>query len=101
MRALLMQARAIKEQLSSEPAVTINISLGNLTFEGELNRSSFDALIEPLVTTSIKACRRAVRDAGIELEDISNVVMVGGSNPCTESAGVRWAVFWYRAFERY
>jgi molecular chaperone HscA len=36
-------------------------------------------LIEPLVKKSLMACRRAVRDAGVELDEIKDVVMVGGS----------------------
>jgi molecular chaperone HscA len=48
-----------------------------------------DALIEPFVARSLKACRRAVRDSGIELEDIGAVVMVGGS---TRVPRVRQAV---------
>jgi molecular chaperone HscA len=36
-------------------------------------------LIEPLVSRSLRACRRAVRDAGIDIGEIDAVVMVGGS----------------------
>lgn len=36
-------------------------------------------LIEPLLARTLKACRRVVRDAGIEVEDVEAVVMVGGS----------------------
>src|SRR3546814_17911360 len=32
-----------------------------------------------MVARSLKACRRAVRDSGVELEDVKAVVMVGGS----------------------
>jgi molecular chaperone HscA len=48
-------------------------------WQGELTREAFDALIEPMVARSLKACRRAVRDSGVELEEVSAVVMVGGS----------------------
>ncbi|PZP79907.1 MAG: Fe-S protein assembly chaperone HscA, partial [Ectopseudomonas oleovorans] len=44
-----------------------------------LSREQFEALIEPMVARSLKACRRAVRDSGVELEEVSAVVMVGGS----------------------
>src|SRR5690606_41509994 len=48
-------------------------------WRGVLTREQFDALIEPMVARSLKACRRAVRDSGIELEVVEAVVMVGGS----------------------
>lgn len=44
-----------------------------------LSRTQFENLIEPLVARSLKACRRAVRDADIELDAVEAVVMVGGS----------------------
>ena len=74
-RTLLQSACAAKEALTAEVAV----SLSHGEWQGELSREHFIALIEPLVARSLKACRRAVRDAGIELSDVEAVVMVGGS----------------------
>jgi molecular chaperone HscA len=74
-RTLLQSACAAKEALTAEAAV----SLSHGDWQGELSREHFIALIEPLVARSLKACRRAVRDAGIELADVEAVVMVGGS----------------------
>ncbi len=74
-RELLKLACDAKERLSSADAVTINYA----GWSGELRRETFDSLIEPLVARSLKACRRAVRDSGVELEEITAVVMVGGS----------------------
>jgi len=44
-----------------------------------LDRSRFEALIQPFVQRTLDACRSAVKDAGIELSEIDEVVMVGGS----------------------
>ncbi|HDS1058478.1 MULTISPECIES: Fe-S protein assembly chaperone HscA [Pseudomonas] len=74
-RALLQTACAAKEALTD--ADVVNVSHG--AWHGELTRSAFEAMIEPLVARSLKACRRAVRDSGVELEEVSAVVMVGGS----------------------
>lgn len=74
-RELLKLACDAKERLSSADVVTINYA----GWSGELRRETFDSLIEPLVARSLKACRRAVRDSGVELEEITAVVMVGGS----------------------
>ncbi|MGE8395945.1 Fe-S protein assembly chaperone HscA [Pseudomonas sp. BIGb0427] len=74
-RQLLQTACAAKEALTNADVVTV--AYGN--WQAELTRSAFDALIEPMVARSLKACRRAVRDSGVELEEVAAVVMVGGS----------------------
>ncbi|MFW3898229.1 Fe-S protein assembly chaperone HscA [Pseudomonas bharatica] len=74
-RRLLETACAAKEALTDAEAVTV--SYGD--WQAELTRAAFDALIEPMIARSLKACRRAVRDSGVELEEVSAVVMVGGS----------------------
>ncbi|MWV16598.1 Fe-S protein assembly chaperone HscA [Pseudomonas sp. L-22-4S-12] len=74
-RSLLQAACAAKEALTGADSVVV----AHAGWQGELTRAQFDALIEPLLARSLKACRRAVRDAGIELEEVEAVVMVGGS----------------------
>ena len=74
-RRLLQSACAAKEALSS--AECVEVSHGD--WSGVLERSTFQALIAPLVARSLKACRRALRDAEVEPSDIAAVVMVGGS----------------------
>ena len=78
-RFLMMEARDIKESLSDKDVIDVDIETGGLKFSGELSRSQFEQYIEPLVEESIKACRRAVRDAGIDLSEIDDVILVGGS----------------------
>ncbi|MED5606845.1 Fe-S protein assembly chaperone HscA [Pseudomonas sp. JH-2] len=84
-RQLLQAACAAKEALTLNESV--EVAYGD--WRGKLDRGQLDALIEPFVARSLKACRRAVRDSGIELEDIGAVVMVGGS---TRVPRVRQAV---------
>lgn len=74
-RQLLQAACAAKEALTN--ADSVEVVHGD--WRGTLSRDIFDALIEPMLARSLKACRRAVRDAGIELEEVEAVVMVGGS----------------------
>ncbi|MDO8697700.1 MAG: Fe-S protein assembly chaperone HscA [Pseudomonas sp.] len=74
-RSLLHSACVAKEALSAAESVTVKHG----DWSGELNRQQFVELIEPMVARSLKACRRAVRDAGIELLEVEAVVMVGGS----------------------
>ncbi|MEN0105823.1 MAG: Fe-S protein assembly chaperone HscA [Pseudomonas sp.] len=74
-RSLLQAACAAKEALTSAASVTVSYG----QWQGELSRDHFDSLIEPMLQRSLKSCRGAVRDAGIEIEEVEAVVMVGGS----------------------
>ena len=74
-RTLLQAACAAKEALTD--ASSVAVAFGD--WHSELTREAFNAMIEPMVARSLKACRRAVRDANIEIEDVQAVVMVGGS----------------------
>ncbi|QNH02538.1 Fe-S protein assembly chaperone HscA [Pseudomonas sediminis] len=74
-RSLLQTACAAKEGLTDADSVELSHS----EWRGSLSRTQFEALIEPMVARSLKACRRAVRDSGVELEEVGAVVMVGGS----------------------
>ncbi|MCV5655482.1 Hsp70 family protein, partial [Escherichia coli] len=68
-------ACSAKEALTD--AESVEVAYGD--WRGTLTREALNALIEPMVARSLKACRRAVRDTGIELEEVEAVVMVGGS----------------------
>lgn len=74
-RRLLQIACAAKEALTERESVTVEYA----DWSGELSRSQFQALIEPFIARSLKACRRAVRDAELDIEEVTAVVMVGGS----------------------
>jgi len=74
-RRLLQTACAAKEALTDSASVAVAYD----GWSGELTRALLESLIDPLIQRSLKSCRRAVRDSGVELEEVSAVVMVGGS----------------------
>lgn len=74
-RKWLSIAKTAKESLSSESTVEISVNGQALS----LCRNQFDELALPLVRKTIKACRSALKDAGIKAEQANNVVLVGGS----------------------
>ena len=74
-RELLTLATQTKIALSQ--AVETEVKFANWT--GTVSRSQFNELIQPLVKRSLMTCRRALKDAGVEGEEIREVVMVGGS----------------------
>ncbi|UNU88289.1 Fe-S protein assembly chaperone HscA [Aeromonas dhakensis] len=74
-RELLDAAAAVKHGLTDADAVACAFA----GWQGTVTRNQFDQLIQPLVKRTLLACRRALRDAGLEQEDVLEVVMVGGS----------------------
>ncbi|MCW9057132.1 MAG: Fe-S protein assembly chaperone HscA [Gammaproteobacteria bacterium] len=79
-RLLLREACKAKEALSENDQVELDIELSeNQRWFGLLTRDQFNQLVDPLIKKTLMACRRAMRDAGIEKNEIIDVVMVGGS----------------------
>ncbi|MFP2469320.1 Fe-S protein assembly chaperone HscA [Pseudescherichia vulneris] len=74
-RELLDAAIAAKIALSDADHVRVDVA----GWQGEVTRAQFDELISALVKRTLLACRRALKDAGVELEEVKDVVMVGGS----------------------
>ncbi len=86
-RAILAEACRAKETLSDEESVDISIPCPDGDcWKGVLTRSQLYEIIDPLIIQTLSPCKRALRDAGIEVSDIEDVVMVGGS---TRSPRVR------------
>ena len=78
-RQLMIAARQAKECLTENDTAPIEIRFGEVNWQGNISRAQFDELVQPLVKKTISACRRAIRDAGVEKSEIVEVVMVGGS----------------------
>lgn len=74
-RELLDTAIAAKIALSD--ADVAHVEVGG--WQGDISRSQFNDLIAPLVKRTLMACRRALKDAGVEAQEVLEVVMVGGS----------------------
>ncbi len=72
---LRQMARTIKHQLSVAPEVEVSWQ----GWKALLARDSFEQLVQPWIERSLRCLRRAVRDAGVELSSIQEVVLVGGS----------------------
>ncbi len=79
-RQLLQQACRVKEQLTENSVTSFSLTLENGDEKnGEVNRDTFESLITALVTKTLRACRRALKDAEITIDEVIEVVMVGGS----------------------
>ena len=87
-------AERAKIELSSSSSTEINLpylsagSEGPKHFVTKLSRSEFERMVEDLVKKTISPCRKAVKDASLKVEDIDEVILVGGSTriPCIQEA---------------
>lgn len=79
-RLLLTKARQAKEWLTDNHEAQIVCKLSNGALVDEtLSVSQFVALTEHLVSKTLSPTRKAMRDAGLALQDINGVVLVGGA----------------------
>lgn len=72
---LRLGAEKAKKALSTEDSYKTIIA----GIEVQITRTEFDSLISPLVAKTIESCKKCLADSGLTLNDIDEVVMVGGS----------------------
>jgi Fe-S protein assembly chaperone HscA len=75
--AVRKAARTAKEELSATDVAELRVEA--LNYKRKITRAEFDALIEPIIDRTLKSCRQALQDAGLQTTSIDEVVMVGGS----------------------
>jgi molecular chaperone HscA len=89
MRLLLTKARDAKEALTehTEVRVTAVLSTGEM-MDATLTQADFNAMTAGLVNKTMAPTRKALRDAGLAVDEVKGVVMVGGSTrmPCIRQA---------------
>ena len=77
-------AEKAKIELSSSAATDINLpyitadATGPKHLNIKLTRAKLEALVEELIERTIAPCRTAIKDAGISVGDIHDVILVGG-----------------------
>jgi len=77
-------AEKAKIELSSSQQTEINLPYITADASGpkhlaiKITRAKFESLVEELIEKTIKPCEIAVKDAGIKLSDIDDVILVGG-----------------------
>lgn len=77
-------AEKAKIELSSASSTEINLPYITADATGpkhlviNITRSKLEALVEDLVARTIEPCKIAMKDAGLSLSDISDVILVGG-----------------------
>ena len=84
MQRLKEAAEKAKIELSSSQQTEINLPYITADASGpkhlniKLTRAKLESLVEDLVTKTVDPCRIALKDAGLSIKDISEVILVGG-----------------------
>jgi len=84
MQRLKEAAEKAKIELSSSQQTDVNLpyitadSTGPKHLNVKISRAKLEALVEDLVQRTIEPCRMAMKDAGIDVSKIDDVILVGG-----------------------
>ncbi len=76
---LLHIARSVKEELSQQEEVKVELPLAGEAHHFTITRKQLNEAIAPYVNATLDLCEQALDDADISLSDIQGVVLVGGS----------------------
>ncbi|MCC7015554.1 MAG: molecular chaperone DnaK [Planctomycetes bacterium] len=81
LQLLRLAAERCKIELSSDPEAYMHVSLpeSGVQWRRKFTRHEFDALTAHLIERTLHSCRRAMADAKLGVEEIDEVVLVGGS----------------------
>jgi molecular chaperone HscA len=78
-KGLSQEIRLMAEEAKKYLGVNDSFSTKVAGFDFSLSKEQLELLIQPLVERTIGCCRNAVSDAGLSLNEIDEVIMVGGS----------------------
>ncbi len=79
-------AEKAKIELSSSQQTEVNLpyitadATGPKHMAVKVTRAKFESLVEELIQRTVEPCRMAIKDAGVKLDDISDVILVGGQS---------------------
>jgi len=83
MARLKEEAEKAKKQLSSAEAVDISIPYLSVREDGQpinleehLSRAQFDSMIDHVIEKTVPPMRQAISDAGVELSEIDEIILV-------------------------
>src|SRR5207237_733939 len=77
-------AEKAKIELSSSQSTDINLPYITADASGprhltmKLTRAKFESLVDELIQKTVEPCRIAIKDAGVKLSEIDDVILVGG-----------------------
>lgn len=79
-RQLTHTACRLKESLTGQAQTCAKLDLrGETRWQGCLSCEEFNHLADPLIERTLKVCAQTLQDAGLDAQQIQEVVMVGGA----------------------
>ena len=84
LQRLKESAEKAKIELSSSQQTTVNLPYITADASGpkhlnvNITRAKFEGLVDELIKRSIEPCKTAIKDAGVAVSDIDEVILVGG-----------------------
>ncbi|MDN5732805.1 Fe-S protein assembly chaperone HscA [Psychrobacter celer] len=76
---LAQQAKAYKQALTDAEQVAIDITVNGHSYQGTLHRDDLLAIAEPVNRRTLSVCEQVLRDAKLSIDDLDEVILVGGS----------------------
>lgn len=76
---LRLTAEKAKIQLSQTDVFEEQLVINQQTYTLKINLTEFNQLIDKIISKTIESCKKAIKDSELELSEIEEVVMVGGS----------------------
>ncbi len=78
-KKILQQIRLVAEEAKKQLSTAADFSktINDQTFS--LNKTKFETLIKPLIDKTVESCKNALQDAKLTVENIDEIIMVGGS----------------------
>ncbi|MGP5493931.1 Fe-S protein assembly chaperone HscA [Psychrobacter celer] len=76
---LAQQAKAYKQALTDAEQVAIDITVNGHSYQGTLHCDDLLTIAEPVNRRTLSVCEQVLRDAKLSIDDLDEVILVGGS----------------------
>ncbi len=77
---LRVECRRAKEALSTDADTTIPVALPGLQTDVRLTRAEFESMVRPRIAQTVTALERTVASAGLTMDSVSRILLVGGTS---------------------
>nr|WP_289056271.1 Fe-S protein assembly chaperone HscA [uncultured Psychrobacter sp.] len=76
---LAQRAKAYKQALTDAEQVAIDITVNGHSYQGTLRRDDLLTIAEPVNRRTLSVCEQVLRDAKLSIDDLDEIILVGGS----------------------
>lgn len=73
------QAEAYKQALTHEDSVEVALDIANAQWQGRITSEDLVQIVEPITRRTLSTCEQVMRDANIDMSQLDEIIMVGGS----------------------